>query len=136
MKTEKSTRTIPPVFPIDYEIVEVRNEDGSIDYRSPTAMVGGVDVDIDGLEDRINIILERFEIMAMMAYDYDAQGVGCIYGALVEHAKLQLHEIFHFMDEAIGGIECTTIAKNPSGLRQGRCVGVTITPPKEVHHAA
>ncbi|MCX5827606.1 MAG: hypothetical protein NTV58_06345 [Deltaproteobacteria bacterium] len=135
MKTEKSARTIPPVFPTDNTILEVKNEDGSIDYRYPAAMTGGFDVCEEDLRDRITAILERFKILAAMLYDYDEQGIGYVYNALVEHAQHEIYEIFHFMDEAIGAIECTTIAKNYNGMRQGRCVAVTIKP-KEVRHAA
>jgi len=130
MKKEKSTNTIQPVFPTDYKIEEIRNEDGSITYQHPIGF-GEVDVKVEELEMRFAVIMERFEDLTSLLSDYDDGGIGFIYSALVEHAQHQIHEIFHFLDKTVGVITCTTIEKNQSIYRWGRCIAISVEPCRE-----
>ena len=60
MKTEESTRTIPPVFPTDFQIIETRNADGSVSYHHPVDPAGACDVETNeqDLEDLLECVEE------------------------------------------------------------------------------
>lgn len=128
-KQAPAKEVIQPVFPTDFPIVKEVKEDGTVVFSHPA----GPEVETweEPLDTILSLQMDRFRTLIELLDDDDRDRFGFLFNVLIDHAESQLHEIFHFLDQSVGKIECTLIMKNWHSYRTDRVVCVTLRPPEE-----
>jgi len=123
-KQEKSVQTIVPIFPNDYKVIKKTKEDGTIIFEHPVGEE--VETYTNSLDMMMEIIVNRFEALGKLTVDDDYDRIGFLIEALVEGARREIYEVFHFLDMSIGEINCTIVQRNQTIYRHGRILAVEL----------
>lgn len=130
-KEEKkgNVMVLKALFPGDVEKIRITHEDGSVLLGDMDGKGSQNETTSEDIESTMACILERFEMLTDLVDGAENTDIVVLYGTLIRDARMQLNEMFTFIEEDIGEIRLRYEACEFND--RPRCVGAFVRPPSE-----